>query len=277
MHSSTIAPDSSGGEVILNPLPPSKQPKQTPSRKNHFFTWNNYPEEAVAPLIETLKRFAYKGKVQSEVGKCGTPHLQGMIWCHKKHRDTEFKLPKEIHWELLKDIDDAREYCSKAETWDGKYRFEWGFPKPLKLITPSKPWQLKILELIDTEPHDRLVYWFWSDEGGIGKSQFAKYCVAKKNCLFFEEGKKADIMHLIFEAPEDRLGCMIIDVPRDNGNHISYKAIESIKNGMIYSPKYEGGYKLFNSPHIIIFANVPPQEERLSADRWVIENIDETS
>lgn len=277
MHSSTIAPDSSGGEVILNPLPPSKQPKQPPSRKNHFFTWNNYPEEAVAPLIETLKRFAYKGKVQSEVGKCGTPHLQGMIWCHKKHRDTEFKLPKEIHWELLKDVDDTRGYCNKADTWDGKYRFEWGFPKPLKLITPSKPWQLKILELIDTEPDDRLVHWFWSEKGGVGKSQFAKYCVANKNCLFFEEGKKADIMHLIFEAPEDRLGCMIIDVPRDNGNHISYKAIESIKNGMIYSPKYEGGYKLFNSPHIIVFANEPPQEERLSADRWVIENIDETS
>ena len=197
-----------------------------------------------------------------------------MIWCEKKHRDTEFKLPKEIHWETLKDTDDVRGYCSKDDTHDGKHRFIWGFPKPLKLITPSKPWQLKILELIDTEPDDRLVHWFWSEKGGVGKSQFAKYCVANKNCLFFEEGKKADIMHLIFEAPEDRLGCMIIDVPRDNGNHISYKAIESIKNGMIYSPKYEGGYKLFNSPHIIVFANVPPQEERLSADRWVIENID---
>jgi len=111
--------------------------------------------------------------------------------------------------------------------------------------------------------------------GGVGKSQFAKYCVATQNCLFFEEGKKSDIMHLIFEAPEDRLECMIVDVPRDNGNNISYKAIESIKNGMIYSPKYEGGYKLFNSPHIFIFANVAPQMERLSNDRWVIKNIDE--
>jgi len=81
-------------------------------------------------------------------------------------------------------------------------------------------------------------------------------------------------MHLIFEAPEERLETMIIDVPRDNGNNISYKAIESIKNGMIYSPKYEGGYKLFNSPHIIVFANQAPQQERLSSDRWVITQID---
>ena len=44
---------------------------------------------------------------------------------------------------------------------------------------------------------------------------------------------------------------------------------------MIYSPKYEGGYKLFNSPHIIVFANMAPQYERLSKDRWKVRNIDE--
>jgi len=134
---------------------------------------------------------------------------------------------------------------------------------------------MELIELIGTEPDDRKVHWYWSEAGAIGKSQFAKYLVARHDCLFFEEGKKADIMHLIFEAPEERLERIIIDVPRDNGNNVSYKAIESIKNGMIYSSKYEGGYKLFNSPHIIVFANEPPQEERLSSDRWVIKQIDE--
>lgn len=270
-----IDPNSSGEEVILNPPPSIAKPKQPPSRLNHFFTFNDYTDEEVAPLVDTLKKFAYKGKIQSEVGESGNKHLQGMIWCKKKHRDTEFKLSKKIHWEKLMDVDDTRGYCSKDDTWDGKYRFEWGFPKPLKLITPDKDWQIEILKLIDEEPDDRKVHWFWSEKGGIGKSQFAKYCVAKKDALFFEEGKKADIMHLIFEAPEERLRTMIIDVPRANGNNISYKAIESIKNGLIYSPKYEGGYKLFNSPHVIIFANAEPKYYELSDDRWVVKNIDE--
>lgn len=278
MEVPTIAPTSSEKEVILiTPSPEAKtnKAKQPPCRLNHFFTYNNYKDEEVALIVSRLKEFAYKGKIQSEIGENGTKHLQGMIWCKTKHRDTEFKLPKEIHWEKLLDEKDIRGYCSKEETWDGKYRFEWGFPKPLKLITPSKNWQQEILELLETEPDDRKVYWYWSEQGGIGKSQFAKYCVAKKNCLFFEEGKKSDIMHLIFEAPEEKLERMIIDVPRANGNNISYKAIESIKNGMIYSPKYEGGYKLFNSPHIIIFANAEPKYYELSSDRWIVKNIDE--
>ena len=66
---------------------------------------------------------------------------------------------------------------------------------------------------------------------------------------------------------------IVIDVPRDNGNTVSYKAIEQIKNGMICNTKYETGMKLFNSPHIIIFANMPPEEHKLSADRWKIFEI----
>lgn len=270
-----IAPNSSGEDVILNQSSPIKKPKQTPCRKNFFFTWNNYKDEEVAPLVARLKEFAFKGKIQSEVGENGTPHLQGSIWCKEKHRDTEFKLTKTIHWETLRDENNIRDYCGKSETHDGKHRYSWGFPPELKLITPTKWWQINILNNLDTEADDRTVNWYWSEKGGVGKSQFAKYCVAKKNCLFFEEGKKADIMHLIFEAPEDRLGAMIIDVPRANGNNISYKAIESIKNGLIYSSKYEGGYKLFNSPHIFVFANKPPKIEDLSEDRWNIINIDE--
>jgi len=46
---------------------------------------------------------------------------------------------------------------------------------------------------------------------------------------------------------------------------------------MIYSSKYEGGYKLFNSPHVIVFANAEPKYEALSGDRWKVFNIDENS
>jgi len=272
-----------GGEgVILNSPPLSQQitekPKkstQVPQRKQHFFTINNHTEEFLGGILDYFNKNSLKYRIQEETGENGTPHLQGCVMFAKDARSTVWDKESKGHYEKLKGSwEDAVAYCSKTETRSGR---EWskGLPKPLKLITPSKWWQKEILELIKTEPDDRTVYWYWSQAGGVGKSQFAKYCVATQNCLFFEEGKKSDIMHLIFEAPEDRLECMMVDVPRDNGNNVSYKAIESIKNGMIYSPKYEGGYKLFNSPHIFIFANQPPQEERLSSDRWVIKNIDE--
>jgi len=264
-----------------NPLipPPAEETlekvSRIPKRKMHFFTWNNHTDEQVGGLLTYFDKHAVKYRIQEEKGESGTPHLQGCVMFNTEQRSTVWDKDSKGHWEAIKGKwEDAVKYCRKIETRFGR-EWEKGLPKPLKLISPTKWWQTEILELIDSEPDDRKVHWYWSRAGSIGKSQFAKYCVFRKNCLFFEEGKKSDIMHLIFEAPEERLECMIIDVPRDNGNNISYKAIESIKNGMIYSPKYEGGYKLFNSPHIIVFANQPPQQERLSEDRWVITNIDE--
>lgn len=250
------------------------------SQSNPIYKWdfvlNNYTEEEVCQINTTLEKYCKEAGYSFEIGsEKQTPHLQGYLTLKKKLRLTGLKkiFGPRVSFRPTRNEEALKAYCAKT---NGK--LDWQFPKPkkpLKLITPDKWWQLELLELLDTEPDDRKVHWYWSHAGSIGKSQFAKYCVAKKNCLFFEEGKKADIMHLIFEAPDERLERIFIDVPRDNGNNISYKAIESIKNGMIYSPKYEGGYKLFNSPHIIIFANEPPQEHRLSADRWIIKQIDD--
>lgn len=270
-----VALDGLDGEGVILNSPPLPKKKQAPLRKEHFFTWNNYTEEDIDGLLSFFNEHATKYAFQEEIAPIkGTPHLQGMVCFPKEIRSTVWDPKSKGHYERLKKNDANYQLKERTRKPNGR---QWtkGVPKPLKLITPDKWWQQEIIELINTEPDDRAVFWFWSEAGGIGKSQFAKYLVAKHNCLFFEEGKKSDIMHLIFEAPEDKLERIIIDVPRDNGNNVSYKAIESIKNGMIYSSKYEGGYKLFNAPHIIVFANEPPQEYRLSSDRWHIKNIDE--
>jgi len=249
----------------------TSSPNKQATRKTFYcFTHHNY-ENDIDEIIRQYKSISKKGIVGFEIcPTTGAKHLQGFIALKKPMRMTEIKIIGKPHLEACLGSEEQNlKYCSKENNF-----IKWGFPAELKLIEPSKWWQIQILEILKEEPDDRTVHWYWSESGGVGKSQFAKYCVAKLECLFFEEGKKADIMHLIFEAPEERLSKMIIDVPRDNGNNISYKAIESIKNGMIYSSKYEGGYKLFNSPHIIVFANQPPQYERLSADRWKVTQID---
>lgn len=196
-------------------------------------------------------------------------HLQGFIHLKKPMRITEIKLIGKPHLEACLGSEEQNvRYCSK----DGNI-YKYGFPKPLKLITPNKDWQLEILQILSTEPDDRKVYWYWSEPGGIGKSQFCKYLLAQGKCVFIDEGKKADIMYSIMEADMDECNAVIFDIPRDNGNKVSYKSIESIKNGMVYSPKYESKHKLFNSPHVICFANVEPEYTALSNDRWVVKQI----
>lgn len=248
----------------------SSSPKQ-PSRKTFYtFTLFNYEtieEEFNRQLKNVCRKYLYGHEICPSTNK---KHLQGFLHLKKAKRWTELDFIGNPHLEpCYAGEENNVRYCSKENNNIIKY----GFPKELKLITPTLEWQLEILEIIKAEPNDRLVHWFWSKAGGIGKSQFCKYLVATRDCVFIDEGRKADVMFSIMEADMDRCNTVLFDVPRDNGNKVSYKSIESIKNGMIYSPKYESKYKLFNSPHIIVFANEPPQSEKLSIDRWVIKEI----
>jgi len=245
-----------------------------------FFTYNNYKPGDIEILETTFKNFEKTKKYVFQKEICpttNTPHLQGNIWFSKKTRWEELRLPfgNLVRWARTNNPKAAEKYCQKSATSEpGSKPYIYGFPKPLKLITPDKDWQIEILKILETEPNDRHVYWFWSSEGGIGKSSFCKYLAATKKIVFIDEGKKGDIMYSIMEANMDECNLVLFDIPRDNGNKISYKSIESIKNGMIFSSKYESGQKLFNSPHVICFANVPPDLSKLSEDRWVVKNID---
>jgi len=274
-----IVADSSGTGVILNTQSLDttlKKPKQVPSRKNHFFTYNNYNLDEIDVIVSTLKSFAYKGKIQSEVGESGTPHLQGMIWCKTAHRDTEFKLPKQIHWRALKDTENKRDYCGKDETHDGLFRTSWGFPKPLRVLRKDDfyDWQIQMDNCISYEPDDRTIYWIYSKNGGMGKSTFCKYLAYTYNAVICGKGNYSDIINIMYNANMDNTNLVVFDLPRNNGNKVSYSALEAIKNGLICNTKYETGNKLFNPPHILIFANDEPEWEAMSDDRFKVLCVD---
>lgn len=72
------------------------------------------------------------------------------------------------------------------------------------------------------------------------------------------------------------LDICIMDFPRTVEGYVSYSAIEEIKNGMFFNGKFESSMVMFNTPHIVIFANFLPDTSKLSKDRWVIENISNT-
>lgn len=238
------------------------------------FTFNNYTSDDISEIVPVFKDKCKKYIFQEEIGENGTPHLQGGIWLNEKMRPTELNLSKKIHWEIMKDEEATIKYCSKIETRKkDSVPYMGGFPKPIKIIEKLRPWQKEIEDLFFNEPDGRTVNWFYDEIGGIGKSSFCKYMYVKHKAITIQGGKLADIMNIIFNLNMDEVSMLIIDVPRNNGNNISYSAVECILNGMITNTKFETGVKVFNPPHVVIFSNFEPDYEKLSNDRWKVKEI----
>lgn len=247
----------------------------------YCFTWNNYKEEDLVPLVTSLETLCKKFIFQEEISESGTPHLQGSIWLKTKKRITALKkIDKNIHWEKMRNETASIAYCQKSDTKaPGGRVWQIGFAKPLKDPLEGKElydFQSKILEMIKHEPDDRKVYWFYDLAGCKGKTTLAKHICMNYNALYVQ-GKAADIKYGVIDMINKRgeIDIVIMGLPRSYEQYVSYDAIESIKDGIFYSSKYESGMCMFNIPHVIILSNFRPEEAKLSADRWVIECLDD--
>lgn len=136
-------------------------------------------------------------------------------------------------------------------------------------------WEKDILNIIEGDVDPRKIYWYWEPKGNSGKSTFCKYIDLKYEvCL--AEGKSGDIFNQVKVFLEE-FGrypkVIIIDVPRSNLGYVNYTAIEKLKNGLVYSGKYEGKKLRFRKPHVIVFANEEPRFNEMSMDRWQVVRI----
>lgn len=133
-----------------------------------------------------------------------------------------------------------------------------------------RPWQSEFLEIVLGDPHPRKVIWAHDAAGNTGKSFFSDYVVALHGAIVFTGGKLADIAHAYDFQP-----IVIFDISRTKADCMNtiYEALETFKNGRIFSPKYESQCKVFKIPHVIAFANFEPDTSKLSEDRWDIRAI----
>jgi hypothetical protein len=249
-------------------------PPQPIKRKFYTMVVYNFNDEIELKLQEQLGIICNKYLYGHEIcPSSGRPHLQGFISLKKPMRITELKyiVCNPNFKPCVSNEEHNVRYCSKDCT--GVIRF--GFPRPIEIIENLYPWQAAIRDMcVLTKPDPRKVYWYWEPIGNIGKSDFIRYMIVKHDVLACSGGKYADIMNLIFKQDMDKTNTVFFDIPRANKGHISYSALESIKNGWISNTKYETGTKVFNKPHVIIFANFPPENpELLSADKWVITEL----
>ena len=63
---------------------------------------------------------------------------------------------------------------------------------------------------------------------------------------------------------------VIFDLTRTAAEHINWEVIEDIKNGIMYSTKYETKMNIYNAPKIVVFMNSEPDMEKLYKDRYEI-------
>lgn len=243
------------------------------------FTLNNYTETDVVSVQLYLNGSALKWIFGREVGKEGTPHLQGYM---------EFKNAKD--WCTIINLCEpfSRAFSSKAKgTLEQNYDYTskqgdfyyGGFnPKKLKYkveIENLYNWEQDICNLLEETPHDRHIYWYWEPVGCAGKTTFQKYVFTHYKNVCILSGKSTDMKNGVVEFVKkngETPDIVLINIPR-SVEHVSYEGIESIKDMFFFSGKYEGGQICGPSPHVIIFSNKSPPEAELSADRWKIKRI----
>lgn len=227
-------------------------------------------------LSQHLQGFCKKFYFQGEKGEeTGYLHWQGCFSLKKKEyfKTVVNMMPCIGHIEPCKDWFAAMKYAQKDET-----RIEGPFDHTsvfLDRLSFDKlyPWQKELVELTQTKPDDRKILWICSD-GNHGKTAIARYLLItnRSKVAYFNSGKNSDIAFAYNKEP-----VVIFNFPRSKEGFISYDAMEGLKDGLLFSPKYESNTKVFNSPHVIVLANFYPDTTRLTSDRWDILTIRNTN
>nr|WPR18610.1 MAG: replication polyprotein [Chemarfal virus 88] len=271
-----VVPDGAAGvgNTSIEITPASK--KRVNPAKGWCFTYNNPNLKFIDILINHYRCLNYV--FQLERGTNGTLHIQGVIGfdCKVRPKNVFGNEWDSIHWEVCDNWDASVRYCQKP---DSRVRGPWlKGPKvkrfeELKILKIEQlySWQKRLLEIIEQEPDDRKIYWIWEPVGNSGKTSFCKFLSARYNAMLLT-GKANDMKYAIANSPEYPR-TVIIDCPRSMMDYISYPAIEEIKNAYFFCGKYESKSIIGNPPHLIVFANIEPDIEKLSLDRWEIIRI----
>lgn len=184
----------------------------------------------------------------------------------------------------IKDVQDAiKEGKSKREIFEEFGNVAAKFPRYIDQLLswrmsdslcsmseflPRNNMQVEIVSLVHSPIHPRHIHWFYDLAGDTGKSYTAKYLVREHGAFFCNGGKAADIVHGYQGQP-----VVVFDYVRDSAEYVNYGAMEQLKNGVLFSPKYDSGMKQFNTPLVLVFANFSPDRAKFSRNRCVLYDV----
>lgn len=144
-------------------------------------------------------------------------------------------------------------------------------PKRLVHEYPLHEWQQDLVNILSEEPDERTINFVVDLTGNNGKTWFAHWYASKHDDVqVMTPGKKSDMAYLL----RTDIRVLILDAPRSKqGEFIQYDFLEDIKNGYIFSPKYESSIKNLKNVHLVVLMNEQPDLTKLSFDRFNVINI----
>jgi len=161
-----------------------------------------------------------------------------------------------------------------AEKFPGQFiRYASGITQLAQAIVPKVretaefkcwAWQAALISILKTKPHSRHIYWVEDPLGGAGKSRLTTYLCREMNAIELD-GRMADAAFSYNGQP-----IVLFDLARacDTGTLKDlYAVAEKLKNGTIFSSKYQSRQKMFTVPHVVYFSNSAPPIGMWSADR----------
>jgi len=134
-----------------------------------------------------------------------------------------------------------------------------------------RPWQAQLNATLNQEPDDRTITFIVDVVGNSGKTWFAHYYAQNhEKVQVLQPGKKADMCY----ALDPTIRVLFVDAPRSKqGEFIQYDFLEDVKNGYVFSGKYESRVKQLGKCHVVCLMNEQPDMQKLSIDRYNIVNL----
>jgi len=174
--------------------------------------------------------------------------------------------------EGLSDMKEIRENYSSVYARYRNFVHEYvrDFSKSETVETfPLRDWQAQLNVTLNGPVDGRVIHFLVDVVGNQGKSWFMRYYEQNHpdTTQIILPGKKADMAFVLRE--NNRV--VFFDCPRSKqGEYIQYDFLEEIKNGYVFSTKYESRIKRFQSPHLVVAMNEEPNMDNLSNDRFNI-------
>lgn len=251
--------------------------------------------ESGTPHLQGFVSFPNRVRRNVCVEKIGQAHFtvarkidNAIEYCKKDNDFTEIGIKPNPMPGTRKDLDSFKEAVALGTLDMKKLRNDFSeivakYPKfcndfvmdhlPKKQVEcfPLRPWQQDLYAELALVPDSRTIIFMVDTLGNAGKSWFAHYyAFMHETAQVILPGKKADMAYIL--NPLVRV--LFVDAPRSKqGEFIQYDFLEDVKNGYVFSPKYESRQKQLGAVHVVVLMNEEPDMSKLSLDRYKIKRI----
>lgn len=128
----------------------------------------------------------------------------------------------------------------------------------------ERNWQQQISDLLDTQA-DRQIIWIVDKTTFNGQCIICNYLEKALGRFIMYNGSTRDIAYAYEEKP-----LVIFDYHSVKEDRLNYEVIKRLKDGIIFSSKYQPRMKEFQPPKIVCLNKTYPNVNMMSFDRWML-------